>query len=46
MSDTLFFFSKSADKKAGKGSNESVKCYDDYNELNKIKKRFLIIIFY
>jgi predicted NAD-dependent protein-ADP-ribosyltransferase YbiA (DUF1768 family) len=37
MSDTLFFFSKSADKLAGKGTNESVNCTKDYDELNKIK---------
>lgn len=37
MTDTLFFFSKSADKLAGKGSNETVNSPKDYDELNKIK---------
>ena len=37
MSDTLFFFSKSADKLAGKGQHEIVKYSEEYNELNKIK---------
>ncbi len=37
MTDTLFFFSKSADKLAGKGANEIVKSTEKYKELNKIK---------
>lgn len=35
--DKLFFFSNSADKKAGKGTNEQVNVEQDYTELNKIK---------
>ena len=35
--DELFFFSNSADKKAGKGTNEYVDAEEDYTELNKIK---------
>ena len=35
--DQLFFFSKSADKKAGKGTNEQVSDYTIYKELNEIK---------
>jgi len=34
--DKLFYYSKSANKKAGKGSNEFVSNYNDYDELNKI----------
>jgi len=37
MEDTLFFYSKSADKPAGKGSNEYVANPQDYDELNSIK---------
>ena len=35
--DKLFYYSKSANKQAGKGVNEFVSNYNDYNELNKIK---------
>lgn len=35
--DQLFFYSKSANKSAGKGVNEIVLNYNIYNELNKIK---------
>lgn len=35
--DTLFYFSKSADKKPGKGVNEFVKNLKDYEELSQIK---------
>ena len=34
--DKLFYFSKSANKKAGKGVNEHVKNENEYKELNKI----------
>ncbi len=37
MSDKLVFYSKSADKKAGKGVHENVSSESDYEELNKIK---------
>jgi len=35
--DKLFYYSKSANKQVGKGVNEFVSNYNDYNELNKIK---------
>lgn len=35
--DQLFYYSKSADKPAGKGTNEKAVDYTIYNELNKIK---------
>ena len=35
--DTLFYYSKSANKPVGKGVNEKVLDYSIYNELNKIK---------
>ena len=35
--DTLYYFSRSKDVQAGKGTNENVIDYDKYNELNKIK---------
>lgn len=35
--DTLFYFSKSAHKKVGKGVNEFVNNFSDYKELDKIK---------
>ena len=35
--DTLFYYSKSANKLAGKGVNEEVLNYKIYDELNKIK---------
>jgi ribA/ribD-fused uncharacterized protein len=35
--DKLFYYSNSANKQAGKGVNEFVSNYNDYNELNKIK---------
>ena len=35
--DQLFYYSKSADKPAGKGTNEKAVDYNIYNELNKIK---------
>jgi predicted NAD-dependent protein-ADP-ribosyltransferase YbiA (DUF1768 family) len=35
--DQLFYYSKSADKNAGKGTNEKVVDYDIYDKLNKIK---------
>ena len=35
--DVLFYYSKSADKIAGKGVNESVTDYDLYKDLNEIK---------
>jgi len=35
--DQLFFFSKSADKIAGKGTNEKVEDFGKYKELNDIK---------
>ena len=37
MSDALYFNSRSADKKVGKGTNEHVKNEEDYEELSKIK---------
>jgi ribA/ribD-fused uncharacterized protein len=36
INDKLFFYSKSADKIAGKGVNESVSNLNNYTELNKI----------
>ena len=35
--DKLFYYSKSANKQAGKGVNEFVSNYNEYDELNKIK---------
>ena len=35
--DKLFYYSKSSNKKAGKGVNEFVSNYNEYDELNKIK---------
>jgi len=35
--DQLFYYSKSSDKPAGKGTNEKAVDYTIYNELNKIK---------
>lgn len=35
--DKLFFYSKSANKPAGKGANEQALNYNTYDELNKIK---------
>lgn len=35
--DQLFYYSKSANKLAGKGSNEQVSTFNIYDELNKIK---------
>ena len=35
--DQLFYYSKSADKPAGKGTNEIAVDYNIYKELNKIK---------
>lgn len=35
--DKLFYYSKSANKQVGKGVNEFVSDYNEYNELNKIK---------
>ena len=35
--DKLFYYSKSKDVKAGKGTNEYVSDYNKYEELNKIK---------
>ena len=35
--DQLFYYSKSANKSAGKGVNEKALNYNIYNELNKIK---------
>jgi ribA/ribD-fused uncharacterized protein len=35
--DKLFYYSKSAHKRAGKGVNEFVSNYNDYNELNSVK---------
>lgn len=37
MNDKLFYFSKSANKKAGEGVNEYVRDKNEYKELNKIK---------
>jgi predicted NAD-dependent protein-ADP-ribosyltransferase YbiA (DUF1768 family) len=35
--DKLFYYSKSANKQAGKGVNEFVSNYNEYDKLNKIK---------
>ena len=35
--DKLFYYSKSANKQVGKGVNEFVSNYNEYDELNKIK---------
>ena len=37
VDDKLFYYSKSANKQAGKGVNEFVSNYNEYDELNKIK---------
>ncbi len=37
QSDKLFYYSKSADKPAGRGANEYASNYNDYDKLNKIK---------
>jgi ribA/ribD-fused uncharacterized protein len=37
VEDKLFYYSKSANKQAGKGVNEFVSNYNEYDELNKIK---------